>query len=386
MRSFIKNLCRASWVPRLSNIIVFAFSVLLTILFYALRSNVYAMDGAAIHISAPARWFLGLISSVFPFSITEVLIAFAIIWLFYYVIKTIVVIVRSNMKLKVFVKRLLTIATVVLYAWGLFCWLWNSGYHAPGFGAKNGFARGGVTVEDLTAVTTMFADKANELAPLMKRDDDGHYIGDIKGFFEDSPFVYRNISEIFPTLEGSSNRPKPMLFSWLMSRTGYTGMYFALTGEANVNINSPASLLPVTISHEMAHQRGIFSEDEASFVGILAAVTSEFPVYEYAGYLSGLMYLRSALFSADFDAWEAISESLCHEVNTDLRDYYDYWASQRTVNVGVEFFDNLLTSMTETLSDTVDSVYDEFLKSQNQELGLRSYGACVDLLVEYFRE
>lgn len=31
-----------------------------------------------------------------------------------------------------------------------------------------------------------------------------------------------------------------------------------------------------------------------------------------------------------------------------------------------------------------DQAYDAFLKGNGQELGMRSYGACVDLLVSYF--
>ena len=142
--------------------------------------------------------------------------------------------------------------------------------------------------------------------------------------------------------------------------------------------------MPATIAHELAHQLGVAAEDEANFVGILACVTSGYTAYEYAGYLSGLMYLRNALFQADFQKWADIGNSLSAEVNRDLQDNYDYWQSQKTVDTGIELFDNILTTVTETVSDAVTSVYDGYLKSQNQELGVRSYGACVDLLVGYF--
>ena len=38
------------------------------------------------------------------------------------------------------------------------------------------------------------------------------------------------------------------------------------------------------------------------------------------------------------------------------------------------------------LEDAAEDVYDSFLKSNDQDLGIRSYGACVDLLVNYFGE
>jgi len=219
---------------------------------------------------------------------------------------------------------------------------------------------------------------------MVMRDEDGRFIEDRREFFGVSTQVYRNIAVEFPDLEGRLYAPKPMMFSWLMSRTGYTGIYFALTGESNINVKAPACLMPATVAHEMAHQRGVFSEDEANFVGILACVTSGYPVYEYSGYLMGLVYLRNALFFADFQAWADIGDSLSFYVSRDLQENYDFWQSQKTVETGVDFFDNVFTAVTESVSNTVETVYDGYLKAQNQELGVRSYGACVDLLVEYY--
>ena len=394
MLSQIKSLKRTNnrtvrlpkWLPFAGFVAVCAFPVVLSILFYTLRSNSGAMDWAATRVSAPIRGALGFISSIFPFSLMETLIVFAGVFLIRYIVITVKTTRRCFEKLKYLSKRLLMIAVVFLYIWSLFCWLWNSGYHAPGFGAKNGFTRSGVTVEDLTAVTAFFAMKANELAPLVSRDDDGHYAEDEREIFALSPFVYDRVSVEFPSLGGRLYKPKPMMFSWLMSRTGYTGVYFALTGESNFNANAPLFLIPATIAHELAHQLGVAREDEANFVGILACVTSGYTTYEYAGYLSGLIHLRSALFlTDDYEAWVKISDYLCDEVYIDLQDNSDFWWSQKTVETGVTFLDNVLTSMTETLSDTVDAVYDGYLRAQSQELGIRSYGACVDLLVEYFR-
>jgi hypothetical protein len=279
----------------------------------------------------------------------------------------------------------LPVVVAALYVWSLFCWLWSSGYHAPGFAERNGFAGGGVKAEDLAAVTMLFADRANELAPEVSRDEDGHFIEERREMFAASTDVYRNIASEFPSLDGRLFRPKSMAFSWLMSRTGYTGMYFALTGEAMINTRMPGALMPMTIAHEHAHQLGVFAEDEANFVAILACITSGNTVFEYSGYLRGLMYLMNALLAADFDAWLEVSGSLSPEVSRDWWDNYEFWTSQRTVSTGIGVLDNVLTNITVAVSDAVDAVYDGFLRAQNQELGIRSYGACVDLLVEYFR-
>ena len=363
---------------------VCALPAVLTILFYALRSNTSAMDWVSTRVSAPVRGALGLLTSVYPFSLMEVLCVFAIVWLIYYIVRTIKITKRGNNKLSILSKRLLTFAVAILYVWVLFCWLWSSGYHAPGFAERNGFAGGGVTQEDLAAVTSSFADKANEYALLVRRDDEGRYSEDRGEIFDMSLLIYQNFFAEYPNLEGKLYRTKPMMFSWLMSRTGYTGVYFALTGEPHININAPVFLMPATIAHELAHQLGVFSEDEANFVGILACITSGFPMYEYAGYLMGLIYLRNALAAADSYAWIEISDGLHDEVKRDLQDHRDYWQSQKTVDTGIGILDSVLTAVNDTVSDAVNTVYDGYLRSQNQELGIRSYGACVDLLVEYF--
>jgi len=371
-------------LPRGVIIAICVLPAVMTGLFYALRHMTSVMDWAADYISAPVCGFLAMLSSIYPFSLTEVLLSAAGIWLIYYITKTVMVTVHRRGKWKILGRRLLPLAVAILYIWSLFCWLWSSGYHASGFAEKNGFSSGGVSVESLAAVTRLFAGKASELSTLVERDEYGNHIEDRREMFAASTDIYRNIALEFQDLGGRLYSPKPMLFSWFMSRMGYTGMFFALTGEVNINTRMPGFLMPATVAHEHAHQLGVFAEDEASFVGIAACVTSGNIVFEYAGYLSGLMYLMSALHGVDFDQWREISEGLSDEVKKDWQDNYDYWQSQKRVETGVEFFSRILTSLTVTLSDAVDTVYDGFLKSQNQILGIRSYGACVDLLVEHF--
>ena len=379
----IREWFRSIRVPRGVIIAVCVLPAVLTALFYALRWLPSVMDWAATFVSAPIRGFLGMLSAFYPFSMTEVLITVVIIWLIYYVAKTISVNSRRRGKWKILGKRLLPVLVAALYFWSMFCWLWNSGYHAPGFASKNGFSGEGVSVADLTAVTRLFAEKANELSLEVERDREGRYSENRRQMFDDSTEIFNGIASEFPSLETRLFRPKPMAFSWLMSRTGYSGMYFALTGETNINTRPPGAMMPMTVAHEHAHHLGIFAEDEANFVAILACITSGNTAFEYAGYLSGLAHLLNALFPEDIQAWIEISDSFTDELIRDWQANSDFWRSQREVSIGVDFIDNILTSVVVTVSDTVDTIYDEFLKSQSQELGINSYGAFIDLLVEY---
>jgi len=371
-------------LPRGLIIAICVLPAVITGLFYVLRPFTAVMDWASLTVAAPVRGFFGMLSAAYPFSMMEIFITGAGIWLIYYIVKTIMLTVRRRGKWKILGIRVLPIAVAALYFWGIFCWLWNSGYHATGFAERNGFVGGGVPIESLIEVTKLFAEKTNELSLLVDRDEEGYYVGNRREMFAASLGVYQNISSEFPSLGGRLYRPKPMIYSWVMSRTGYSGVYFALTGEANINTGPPGVFMPVTVAHEHSHQLGVFAEDEANFVGILGCVTSGDLVFEYAGYLSGLTHLLSALGREDAEARREIESSLSDEAIRDWWENSDYWQAQRRVETGIEFIDRILTTVTVTVSDAVDVVYDSYLKSNDQVLGIKSYGACVDLLVEYF--
>ena len=350
-----------------------AIPALLIIIYYIFRGNSNVMGWIAAHVSAPVRSALGFYSSLFPlkyFSVAEVLCTAAVIWLVYHIAATIVRISRRKKKLAILWRRLYAVAIVALYAMCCFNWLWGIGYYEASFAAKNGVDVDGVSVSDLTASAEHFLERANELAPLVRRDSGGRYDEDIDDMLASSGEIYASLEKEFETLVGKHYPPKKMLYSKAMSRLGFTGFYFALTGESNINTAAPACLVPATIAHELAHQRGVNAEEEANFVGIAACITSGNPVYEYAGYMDGLVHLMNDLYSADYDAWAELRRSFCPELERDWADNNEYWAAQKT---------------DEGIGAAVTTFYDGYLKSYGQELGIKSYGACVDLLVSWDR-
>ena len=162
-------------------------------------------------------------------------------------------------------------------------------------------------METLIQVTALFAQRAAEFSTQVERDENGRFAVSRDEILARGPEVYENVAREYPflALEGQT-AAKPIFFSRLQSRLGFTGVYFPFTGEANVNVDAPVCLLPATVAHEMAHQRMVASEQEANFVGILAAVTSGDPVYQYSGYLMGLIQLCNALAPVDRAAWQDI--------------------------------------------------------------------------------
>ena len=338
-------------------------------LFYIYKDSQSVIDWVETYIAAPYRGAAATVTSFGPFqyfSLAEIIITLLIIWALIFLIKTIILVVRGPGRVAAMFGRVFILVIVAGYLFSAYSWLWDAGYGAESLAVKTGLSSDGVTVEQLESATRAFAEKANELAEQVSRDEDGHFDEARNYYFALSKGLYTNIATELSALDGDYHTPKAMIYSKLMSLTGFTGVYIAITGEANVNVDAPGCLVPFTIAHEMAHQRGVHSEEEANFAAVAACITSNITVYEYSGYLGGLIYLSSALYSADPDAANEILATLSDSVRTDWADNNEYWQRHETA-----------------ATEAVTAVYDSYLKYNGQDLGVSSYGACVDLLVTW---
>lgn len=360
-----RNSPRLLWLYILLAIIPAA----LIVLYYIYNSRTDVMDWVDFNIAAPYRDAMAQVTSFGPFryfSIAEVLITLLVVWALYYIIKTIIIVISRPQRLLHLGKRLFVLTIVGAYLFVAYAWTWGSGYYGTDLAGKSGLITDGITVDQLTNTTRLFAENANALSGTVPRDGGGHFIADTEYNFQLSKGVYANIVNEFPDLSGNAYAPKAMMYSKLMSMIGFTGVYIALTGETNINVDAPAALVPATIAHEMAHQRGVNSEDEANFAGIAACITSNITVYEYSGYLSGLLYLMDALRDADSEAFNEIYATLNDYVIQDWKDNADYWLRYET-----------------PAAEAVSAIYDGYLKSNGETLGVSSYGACVDMLASW---
>ena len=251
-----------------------------------------------------------------------------------------------------------------------FCYFWGVNYYVDSFQDQSGIYAQKVAAEDLEAVTRYFADRLNETAGQVERDGSGLFAVSQQEIFDRSVHAYDETAKQFPFLAFVDQPPKAVHFSRLMSRMDFTGVYCPFTGESNVNVDSPTCLLPSTIAHELAHQRGIASEQECNFLAILSSTTCGDAAYAYSGWLLGYIYLGNALYGENPELWEPVYQSLAEPVRLDLADNNAYWR---------QFQDS-------AVKQASNKVYDSFLKGYGEEQGLKSYGTVVDLLVVYYRD
>ena len=347
--------------------VLLTLSALVILLQRSLRGNYALMQSLSEHFVRPVHHLLGLLTARLPFSVAELLIGLAALGLLVYIIINLWRCVTRPEKLKRVYIILITLAACGLTVYGGFCLLWGVYYYGDDFVARSGLEQRAVSVEELRQVTAYFADLANAYAGQVPRDENGVCASDRQQVLSHAPTLYRATEAQFPCLAGPELPAKGVFFSRVMSYTDFTGFFFPFTAEANVNMDFPPSLFAATVGHELAHQRGVAKEQEANFVSVLACLNDGDPDYVYSASLLAYTHLGNALYSADHKAWEQISDSLDERILRDFAANRAYWSQFETPVQAVS-----------------NTVYEGFLYSYDQDLGLRSYGACVDLLVNYY--
>lgn len=308
-----------------------------------------------------ALWYL------IPFSVVEWLYVLFILGVIVWLIVLIVRLIRRSGRLHTAYRSLALLACTALSVWWFYCMMWGVNYYADGFQEKSGIYAEAVSVDELERVALHFVRELAALSDQVERDENGVFCAGRDEIFAAAPRVYDAAAEEFPFLAREDRVPKKMFFSRLFSMMNFTGFYTPFTGESNLNVDSPVCLLPANIAHELAHQRGIASEQECNFLAILASTTCEDVNYRYSGYLMGYIHLGNALYRADRDRWQAVYDLLPEDVIADLRYHSSYWAQ--------------FEGTTATVSK---KIYDTTLKGYGQSDGIKSYDTVVDLLVAYY--
>lgn len=324
------------------------------------------MEFLSAYLVRPWHRAAGRFFSLVPFCVAEWMIMFWILLGIWFLIRLWIHMRRSDPP-KALYRWFVSLLAVASAIFGLFSLWWGVFYYAGTFTESAGIKDRPISPEELESVTAWFAARAEEYAPLVERTEEGVFTADLDALFDHSEALYHAAEEIFPALRGPELRAKPVVFSRLMSYTNTTGFFFPYTAEANINVDCPMALLPATIGHELAHQRGVALEDEANFVGILACMEDGSPAFAYSGALMAYVYLGNALHDTDYDAWLRIASAFSEPIRRDLEEHNAYWAQFETP--------------VSTISDTV---YETFLETYGDDRGMKSYDACVDLLVVYY--
>ena len=173
----------------------------------------------------------------------------------------------------------------------------------------------------------------------------------------------------FPFISYNNKSVKASLFGTMGNYMGYSGYYNPFTGEAQLNTTVPPFELPYVTCHEMAHQIGYATEDEANFVGYLTARSSKDSAFLYSVYVDLFRYANRELFYRDSSLARAKYMQLDTLVKSDLQNARKFYRQYDT-----------------KFGDVITRMYSQYLKANSQPQGINTYTFVVAWLIAYYKK
>lgn len=177
-------------------------------------------------------------------------------------------------------------------------------------------------IVELENAAIYYRDQANALADQLQRDAKGDVVFDdfeilaaqaVKGFEE---LVYEESLAVFA---GPMEPVKKLGWAGRYTANGITGVTVGLTGEAAVNPQTPAVLLPFAMCREMARRSSIAIERDASFAATLACKMNADSQFQYSGLLMSYRYCLKALEELDNVTGEGAAARVIAGENASLK-------------------------------------------------------------------
>ena len=357
----------------------FPLTVLLTLVFLGAA---LLLQLAARKVPGFGQWYavtiyplitgsLGRFMGIFPFSVTE-------LGLYLLIVLFVVSLVRSWRRPLKILGRLLFGASLLFFLFTVNCGI---NYYRQPFSSLSGLTIQPSSSQELYDLCSWLVEQIQDSVRQLEDqayEENGFSgqtsrvplpsYGKLLEYGRQGQLAMRRLGEEFPVLAGFYPAPKPLLLSRILSVQQLCGVYSPFTVEANYNREMPLYNIPHTICHELSHLKGFMREDEANFIGYAACIHSEDLYFRYSGYLMGWVYAGNALAQADPEGFAALRSALPQAALTDLSYNNAYW----------DAFQGKVAEVSTRVNDT-------YLKLQDQQDGIQSYGRVVDLMLAYHR-
>ncbi|UWX56004.1 DUF3810 domain-containing protein [Maribacter litopenaei] len=162
---------------------------------------------------------------------------------------------------------------------------------------------------------------------------------------------------------------KTSLFSTGLTYMGYAGYLNPFTNEAQVNGILPNFRFPIVAGHEIGHQLGYSAENETNFIGYLVTSSNQDPYFQYAAYAYVLGYCLSDVRRGNIDTFDQLFQNLHPGVQENFRE----------MAIFRQQYEN-------PMEPVFKSIFNSFLKANNQTQGIQSYNGVVSLLIAYHKK
>ncbi|UEG49921.1 DUF3810 domain-containing protein [Ferruginibacter lapsinanis] len=302
-----------------------------------------------------------------PFSIGDLIYGIIVIWLFYKIVYGIKLLCKRSITFQSFKSGIVKWSTVLLFLYILFNLIWGINYDRKGIAYQLGLSVQKYTIKELQEMDSLLLQKVNESKKAILKKNIAQKTK--REIFDGAVNAYTEVERKYLFLHYTAISVKPSMWGWVGDYLGFTGYYNPFTGEAQINRGVPVFLQPYTTCHEIAHQLGYAKEDEANFVGYLAASASKDTVFNYSTYLDLFMYANRSLAHVDSSAAKNFFHQLLPEVKTDIKEWKTFLIDHKNpIEPGIRW------------------MYGKFLESNNQPSGMLSYDEVTGLLIAYYKK
>lgn len=175
-------------------------------------------------------------------------------------------------------------------------------------------------------------------------------------------YVFAGNAPPFMNLGGQTN-VKGVITPNLLSSINTLGVFIPFTYEPNINMQMPDLYFAASALHEYAHYKGFAREDEANFIAYYVTKNMQDTDFSYSSTMLALNHSLSQLGKKNSDLYASAYDLLSDAVRRDIANDAAYWSAYKESREATETMNN------------------NYLKSNNQEDGVQSYGRMVDLLI-----
>lgn len=313
---------------------------------------------------------IATITSLIPFSLTELLAVLAVLLVPLLLVLWLIRLFRHGNRLRRTGRLLQRLAWSVSLLYVVFMLLHGFNYARQPLAATFNLPTQARPLDELADTTEWLIDQTVQLRESRSENTEGTFVSQMarRELLRSAVDGYTAASVDYPLLAGPAVRPKGVLLSHGWSYTGITGMYFPFLVEANVNIDPPPDQVMFTALHEIAHLRGFAREDEANFLAFLTGLYHPDADFTYAALLSASVYCLNAVYRMDGDRHAELASRLSEPVRRDLTARSVYWKQ--------------FEGPVQTTSNRVNNAY---LQANLQTDGVQSYGRMVDLVIAWYQ-
>lgn len=208
---------------------------------------------------------------------------------------------------RAFFRELFVVVSIAYFVFHLF---WGMNYYRQPISKSMGLSED-YTSQQLYDFTERIVAKSNEIHLKITQNDSMKVV---MPYSKEETFTmtqngFDNLARQYPQFTYYPQSVKKSLYSKMLTYMGYSGYLNPFTHEAQVNGLIHNYKFPTTTCHEIAHQLGYSAENEANFVGYLAAVHNEDIYFKYSAYIFVMRYCLG----------EIVEETLTNSLSLTLR-------------------------------------------------------------------